>query len=315
MRFSKEAKIGVLVMIALLVFFAGFYFLKGANIFSGENNYYVYYDNVQGLQTSSAVQVKGLSVGRVSNIELLDSGNVKVTIAVTRKVNVPVGTVAELGSADLLGTKIVRLKLGMGTQMAEDESTLQGDIEGGVIDNISLELSPLITDLRHVITTLDTVLIGVSGVLNENTANSLSNTVTSLDVTMKNFSELAQTLNKESENLAAIIQNANSISENLANNNERISNIMRNAETTTNNLAAAPIEETVRELQSAAGQLDAIMKKINNSQGTMGMIVNDKQLYGNLTQSLETLNALMADINAHPWKYINVTIFGKKKQP
>lgn len=314
MRFSKEAKIGLLVLISFLIFFAGFYFLKGANIFSGENEFYAYYDNVQGLQASSSVQVKGLSVGRVSAIELIDSEKVKVTLSVSRSVNIPVGTTAELGSADLLGTKIVRLNLGMGTQMAEDGATLPGTIEGGVIDNLSLELSPLITDLRHVITTLDTVLVGVSGVLNENTANSLANTVTSLDVTMKNFSELSVKLNNESDELASIIRNANSISGNLAANNDRITNIMRNAETTTNNLAAAPIEETVKELQSAANQLDDIMKKINNNQGTLGMIVNDKQLYSNLTESMKTLNDLMADINAHPWKYINVTIFGRKKQ-
>src|SRR5690606_37807543 len=125
----------------------------------------------------------------------------------------------------------------------------------------SVELSPLITDLRHVIATLDTVLIGVSGVLNENTANSLANTVTSLDVTMKNFSELSVKLNNESEQLAAIIRNANSISTNLANNNESITNIIKNAEATTNNLSSAPIQETVKELPSAAGQLDAILQK------------------------------------------------------
>lgn len=312
MRFSKEAKIGLLVAIALLVFFAGFYFLKGANIFSGENEFYAYYDNVQGLQTSSSVQVKGLAVGRVSAIELIDSEKVKVTLAVTRSVDIPVGTTAELGSSDLLGTKIVRLKLGMGTEMLEDGATLPATIEGGVIDNISLELSPLITDLRHVITTLDTVLVGVSGVLNENTANSLANTVTSLDVTMKNFSRLSETLNNESSELAAIIRNANSISANLADNNERITNIMRNAETTTDNLAAAPIQETVKELQSAATQLDEIMQKINQNQGTLGMVVNDKQLYNNLTATMKTLDELLADINEHPWKYINVTIFGKK---
>lgn len=313
MRFSKEAKIGLLVTIALLVFFVGFYFLKGANVFSGENHFYVYYDNVQGLQTSSGVQVKGLGVGRVSAIELNDSENVRVVIAVDNSIDIPVGTTAELASSDLLGTKIIRLKLGMGTQMAEDGSTLPGTIEGGVIDNISLELSPLITDLRHVITTLDTVLIGVSGVLNESTANSLANTVNSLDVTMKNFSELSETLNKESEQLASVIRNANSISSNLADNNERISNIIKNAETTTNNLSAAPIQETMSELRSAAEQIDGIMKKINSNQGTLGMMVNDKQLYQNLTETMNTLDQLLADINAHPWRYINVTVFGKKK--
>ena len=63
MRFSKEARIGLLVAGAILIFFAGFYFLKGANIFSGENQYYVYYNDVQGLQASSPVQIKGLSKG------------------------------------------------------------------------------------------------------------------------------------------------------------------------------------------------------------------------------------------------------------
>lgn len=314
MAFSKEARTGLLVAISIVVFLAGFYFLKGANLFSGENEYFVYYDNVQGLQSSASVQLKGLSVGRVSAIELVDSEKVRVTIAVSKKVAVPVGTTAELASADLLGTKIIRLNMGTGTQVAEDGSILPGSIEGGVIDNISLELSPLITDLRHVIATLDTVLIGVSGVLNENTAKSLANTVTSLDVTMQNFSELSATLNRESEQLAAIIRNANSITSNLADNNESISNIIKNAETTTNNLSSAPIQETVKELQSAAGQLHAILDKINNNQGSLGMMVNDKHLYSNLTTTIKTLDELIADINARPWRYINITIFGKKNK-
>lgn len=314
MTFSKEAKTGLLVAISLLVFFAGFYFLKGANVFSGENEFYAYYDNVQGLQAAAAVQVKGLAVGRVSSIELIDSEKVKVTLAVRKSVDVPVGTTAELASADLLGTKIIRLNFGMGTQIAEDGATLPASIEGGVIDNLSVEISPLITDLRHVITTLDTVLVGVSGVLNESTANSLANTVNSLDVTMKNFSELSEKLNNESEQLAAVIRNANSITSNIADNNQSISNIIKNAEQTTDHLSAAPIQETVQELQSAAQQLDGILMKINNNEGSLGMIVNDKKLYGNLTETMKTLNDLMADINAHPWRYINVTIFGKKKK-
>lgn len=314
MAITKEVKIGTLVAISLLVFFAGFYFLKGSSLFSGEREFYAYYDNVQGLSSSAAVQVKGLGVGRVAKIELVDTGKVRVTITVKKDVEVPLGTTAELASADLLGTKIVRLNLGTGTQMMESGSTLQASVEGGIIDNLSVEISPLITDLRHVITTLDTVLIGVSGVLNEQTATSLSNTVTSLDMTMKNFSDLSAKLNKESEQMASIIRNANSISTNLANNNQSIENIIKNAEKTTNNLSAAPIQETMRELESASQQLNGILQKINNNEGSLGMVVNDKQLYTNLTSTMKALEALMADINARPWRYINVTIFGRKKK-
>lgn len=313
MKLTKEAKIGLLVTISLLIFFAGFYFLKGANLFSGENEYYAYYDNVQGLQASSSVQVKGLSVGRVSKIELIDSSEkVKVTIAVSKKVEVPVGTTAELASADLLGTKVIKLNLGMGTQLVEDEATLPASIEGGVIDNLSVEISPLIKDLRHVMSTLDTVLVGVSGVLNEQTANSLQGTVLSLEVTMRNFSSLAAKLNRESDELAAMIRNANSIASNLEQNNQSITNIIRNAETTTNQLSQAPIEQTVKDLQSASNQLEGIMTKINRNEGTLGMMLNNKELYQNLTNTLTTLDQLIKDVNERPWRYINVTVFGGK---
>ncbi|MCB0699938.1 MAG: MCE family protein [Chitinophagales bacterium] len=314
MRLSKEIKIGVLVSVSVLVFFAGFYFLKGANIFSGENEYYAYYDNVQGLQTSSSVQIKGLGVGRVSNIELLDSDKVKVTLAVGKDVAVPVGTTAELASSDLLGTKVVVLNLGMGTELAKDGAILPASIESGVIDNISVELSPLIIDLRHVLSTLDTVLIGVSGVLNEKTANSLSNTVGSLDITMQNFSELAEKLNKESETLASMIRNANSIAENLAQNNQSITNIIENAEKTTDALAKAPIQKTIDDLQSASKQLNEVLSKINRKEGTLGYLVNDEKLYKDLTETLDALDLLIKDVNARPWRYINVNVFGKKNK-
>lgn len=314
MALSKEAKTGLLVMISLVIFYLGFNFLKGSNVFSGENEYYAYYNSVQGLQKSAGVQVKGLNVGRVTNIELVAGDSVKVTFSVSKDVEVPVGTTAELASSDLLGSKIILLKLGTGTTLLEDESVMPASVEGGIIDNLSVELSPLIQDVRHVVTTLDTVLVGVSGVLNEQTAKNLSATIVSLDVTMKNLSELSVKLNNESEQLSSIIHNANSITSNLADNNQQITNIIKNAEATTNQLANAPIEQTVKELQSTVEELRSVIGKMNGTNGSLGLMMNDAALYNNLTHSLKTLDALMADINEHPSRYINVTIFGKKRK-
>src|SRR5690606_18154869 len=173
MKVSKEVRIGILVAVSLLVFFAGFYFLKGANIFSGENEYYAYYDDVEGLQPSASVQVKGMSVGRVSAIELNGNDKVKVTIAVNKKVVLPQGTSARLAAADLLGTKVISLELGQGPGAVENEARLPASVEGGILDNLSVEISPLIKDLRHAVNTLDTILISVSSVLNEQTQQKL----------------------------------------------------------------------------------------------------------------------------------------------
>ncbi|RYE24150.1 MAG: MCE family protein [Sphingobacteriales bacterium] len=314
MKLSNEAKIGLLVAISLLILFAGFYFLKGANLFSGEHEYYAYYDDVQGLQPASQVQVKGLAVGRVSAIELNGNEKVKVTISVKKSIKVYKGSILKLISADLLGTKAIAVELGAGPEEVENESTLPAVKEGGLIDGISAELTPLILDVRHVVATLDTVLGGVNGMLSPDTRARLEASVASLDVTMKNFSQLSGKLNAESDEMASIIKNANSISSNLAQNNERITNILTHTDVITQQLSAAPVQQTFTDLNATVSQLQGIINKINTNQGSLGMLVNDKDLYNNLSASLKTLNVLMADVNAHPSRYINVTIFGKKNK-
>ncbi len=313
MKFSKEARIGLLVASAILVFFAGFYFLKGANIFSGENEYYTYYENVQGLHPSSAVQIKGLTVGRVSAIDLNGKGKVKVTLAIDKDTKIPEGTIAKLTATDLLGTKAIALDLGSGTQLIEDESTLPSDIEGGIIDALSEEITPLLVDMRHAVGTLDTVLTSINTVLDRKAQADLRQSIGNLNTTMGHLAQLSQRLNAESGQLASVMRNANSITTNLANNNDRINRILDNTATASDKLAQVPIEEIMRDLQLTANQLNGIAAKINSSQGSLGLLVNDTSLYRNLNTSLHTLNYLMADIEAHPARYINFSIFGRRK--
>ena len=313
MTFSKEARIGLLVAMAILILITGFYFLRGSNLFSRENTYFCYFNNIQGLQASAPVQIKGFGVGRVGAIKL-DGKKVKVTISVSKKQSIPEGTVAKLASADLLGSKVISLELGNSAVAVKNEGVLPTTVEGGIIDNLSTEISPLIKDIRLVISRLDTTVISINGILNEETQTRLNSSIASLETTMNNFSQLSQRLNNESAQMQSIISNANSITANLADNNSRISNILRHAETTTDQLSRAPIEGTVKDLQTAANQLQGVIQKINSNQGSLGMLVNDKVLYINLTNSLNTMNKLMADLQAHPSRYINVTIFGKKRK-
>lgn len=313
MKFSKEARIGLLVAISFLILFAGFYFLKGANLFSGEHEYYAYFDDVQGLQPSAPVQVKGLNVGRVAKIELNGGGKVKVTLAVGKKVKILQGTTVQLASADLLGSKVINIELGNGPAEIPEEGTLPASVEGGLIDNLSVEITPLIQELRHVVASLDTVMAGINSMLGPETRQHVSSSLASLDVTMQNFASLSAKLKNESEELAGIIRNTNSITSNLARNNEQITGIINNTQKISDNLAQAPISETVKTLNETLQELQGIVTKINTNEGSLGMLVNDKQMYNNLTETAKTLDALLADLKAHPYRYINLTIFGKKR--
>jgi phospholipid/cholesterol/gamma-HCH transport system substrate-binding protein len=310
---SNEARIGLLVGAAIVVFFVGFFFLKGSNIFSGEYEYRAYYDNVQGLQPSAAVQIHGLQVGKVSEIRLNTKElekKVEVIIVISKKTRLPMGTVAKLNSLDLLGTKGITLELGTSSDVVENDAQLPSAVEGGIVDRISVEVTPLLQDVRKVVNTIDSVLTSVNDIFSPEARANLQNSVAALHTTMDNFSGLSSKLNGQSDALAHVIQNADKITTNLANGN--LDKTLANLRTTSDKLAAAPLDQAIRNVDDMALSLKNVVGKIDRNEGSLGMLVNDKQLYNNLTTTVGDLGRLSADLKAHPRRYVNLTIFGRK---
>jgi phospholipid/cholesterol/gamma-HCH transport system substrate-binding protein len=308
---SKELRIGLLVTISVLVFFAGFYYLKGSNLFSSNNTYYGYYENVQGLQASAPITIKGLQVGRVKGLTL-NGNRVAVEFEVGSKYALPKGTVAQLYAADLLGTKAVKLDLGTSPEVVADNSVLPTNAESGMLDALSAEVNPLLKNAQLVALHLDSVLVSVNSVFNETTRQRLMSSVASLDATMKNFASISSALQGKNGALARTIDNAESFSNTLASNRENLNATMANMRTLSNQLKDAPIEQTARELQGTSAKLNSLMQKIEQGEGSLGMLANDKALYNNLNSTATEFSKLAADLKAHPSRYVNITIFGRR---
>lgn len=310
---SNEARIGLLVGVSILVFFSGFYFLKGSNLFSGEYEYHAFYDNVQGLQPNAAVQIHGLQIGKVSEIRLNrkePEKKVEVIISINKKTRLPVGTVAKLNSLDLLGTKGITLELGTSDNLYENEVIIPSAIEGGIVDKISVEVTPLLQDVRKVVNNIDSVLTSVNDIFSPEARANLQNSIAALHVTMDNFSGVSGKLHGQSDALANVIKNADKITSTLANGN--LDKTLTNLRTTTDKLAQSPLDEAIRNVDQMALSLKNVVGKIDNNEGSLGLLVNDKQLYNNLTTTVGDLGRLSADLKAHPRRYVNLTIFGKK---
>ena len=314
MSFSKEARIGLLAIISLVVFFIGFYFLKGSDLFANEKEYFSYYSNVDGLVNSAGVEIRGLNVGRISSIRLAGNKGIKVGILVEKNIDIPEGTVATIAPNDLLGNKIIRLDLGHGSALLKEGTTLPSSEEVGIVDNVSNQISPLINSLRKTVSALDTVIAGVSLLVSRNNTETINKAIQSINVTSDNLAHISTILGKEGDEMAGIVHNTNSFTANLAKNNDTIQHIISSLNSVTSQLAKAPIQKTFSELQSTTTQLKGILDKINNNEGSLGLVVNNKDLYNNLNSSLLSLQKLMEDMRTHPSRYINVTIFGKKKK-
>lgn len=312
MSISKEVRIGLLVSVSIVVFFVGFYLLKGASVFSNAREFFCYYPNVDGLQASANIQVKGLNVGHVGNIELAGDKGVKVSLIIDKDIVITDSAVAHLASSDLLGTKVIMLTLGKGSNPIVEGAVIRTATEGSIVDNVSGELTPRLRELRSTIIALDTALASINSIVGEQNQRSLANAMANINTTSENLAKLSAALSGESEEIKSILHNANSITGNLAKQNDSIQRIVSNVSSVTRQMANAPIQKTFTDLQKTTSDLQKVIDKINTNQGSLGMLVNDKALYNNLNSSLKSLHSLMDDLQAHPKKYINVSVFGKK---
>lgn len=308
---SKEIRIGLLVVVAVLVFFAGFYYLKGSNLFSRNHKYYGYYENVQGLQPSAPVTIKGLQVGRVQNIELKGE-RVQVTLEIAKRYALTKGTVAQLYASDLLGTKGIRLDPGATGEPLEEEAVLVTAVEGGMLESLSTEINPVLKNAQLIEMHLDSLLVGINNAFNPATQQRIANTIGALESSMKNFQSVSGALQSRSAALTRTIDNADHLTATLAANRENINATMANLNSVSAQLKSAPIEQTARELQETSAKINSLMQKIERGEGTLGQLANDKALYQNLNNTAAEFSRLAADLKAHPSRYVNVTLFGRR---
>lgn len=311
MAISNEVKTGILVTISAIFIIVGTYFLKGMNLFSSEYKYVAYFDEVQGLIPSSTIQIKGTVVGTVSDVILQDDGKVKVILGVKKSIKLPQGTTASIFSPDLMSGKSLRLNLGKDLKIITEGATLPASIELGLMDKVGDQIDPVMTNVNSVINRLDSITLAVQQILNPQTQANIQNSVQSLEKTMKSFASLSESLNKESAQLAGILRNTNTITGNLANNSKNIDAVIENLKTTTDKISKADLDKTINSLQKTLDQTQALLAKINQGEGSLGMLANDKQMYNSLNKSLSSLSALMDDLKKHPSRYINIRVFGK----
>ena len=305
---KTEIKIGIFGLCVLVILFFGIKFLKGSDIFQKENTYYAYYNDVSGMLVSSNVLVNGLRVGYVKEIEATNerADNFLVTFTCSSDIKIPQDSKITLFSADLLGSKALKLQMGTSNKIIEDGDTLKSDIELGMLDNLGASVSPLMNNL-------DSILTSLNKILNAQTQTSLQNTIANLETTTSKLSsiscDLDNLMTSEKTKLAKIIENTESITATFKENNEKLSNIIANVDNIVDSAAKANIGTTLIETGKSIEKLNTVLGVIEKGKGNVGLLINDEELYKSLDNSAKNLNKLIEDIKENPKKYINVSVF------
>lgn len=313
-----EIKIGILALVSILALFFGFNFFKGNNLFSREKEYITYFDNVEGLSTSSKVMLNGYQVGKVAEVEMQPDHRFKVLMLVDHEFTVTEGTVVEQVGSDLLsGAKNIGMVPSTSKTPAKEGTVLQGVEAVGLMDGITKGVPGVMDNLGRVASNADTLMTNLKGVVSDNTGKHIEQILTSIELAMKQIEVLSQSLAKQSGNINSLMTNANGTISNLQRvsnslNDGRVDRILGNAEQATHQFSEAKIEQTINNLETTTQKLNTLMSKLDKNEGTLGLLVNDPKLYNSLNQTITELGKLSEDLKDHPGRYINISIFPSK---
>ena len=307
MKFNKETKIGLVAVAIIALFIWGYNFLKGKNILSSTNTYYAVYNNINGLEEASPVNLSGFKIGVVDAIKFHKQYQDKVVIqfSLNKKFNLPKGSKAIIYSASLIGDIAVKLELANSAVYYNDGDTVIGELEKDMFSSLSDELIPVKNKIENLVESIDEILL----VFDEKQKANIQNSLNNID---KITTEMNDLVSSDASKLNVILNNVESISTNLKNNNKQISNILENFSNISDSIDQANIKETILNANKTLAEFSEISKKINSGEGTIGMLINNDSLYNNLNYLAADLDSLVIDLNENPKRYVHFSLFGKK---
>ncbi|MBS1627748.1 MAG: MCE family protein [Bacteroidetes bacterium] len=317
MKITNETKVGALTAIAITLLILGFNFLKGKSLLKTGNFLYAKYTDAKGLMISNPVYANGFQIGSIYDIENEDENlkNIIVTIKLKSSYNIPTSSVASINS-NPLGTSSIEINLGKDEAFLHQGDTIKTINSEGIMGEVKAALIPVTDQLKHTMHSLDTVLLNINTIFDPNTKNNLQQVIANLNKTTANLTEssisLQSMLDKQSGAITQSMNNINSFTKNLADNNDKITHTLDNLQTTTNNLSKTDIQGSIAELKKSVQTLNSVLDKINSGKGSLGLLMNDKTLYNNLTNTVRSANILIDDLKTHPKRYVNISVFGKK---
>lgn len=293
-RISKEIKIGATFIICIALLYIGVNFLKGSNVFSHDNTYYTVVSNAGGVAPSSVINTNGYQVGTVSSVsyDYNSPNRIVVAMRVNGSLRIPKGSRAYLVN-ELLGGVSVDLRLSQSTEFYSDGDTIEHGVAHGLTGEIEHVMLPQINALIPKVDSLITALT----TLVSNPA--LNNSLSHVESISYKLNHTADELNHLFHNeLPQLMQNLQGASSNL---NE-----------ITSELNQVDYAHTIARVDSTINNLQTLSAALISDKSSVGRLLNDTAFYNNLNGICTNANALIEDVKAHPSRYINISVFGKK---
>lgn len=318
MKISNETKVGALTSIAIVFLILGFNFLKGKSLFKHGNFIYAKFADAKGLRPSYEVAANGYPIGSVYEVtsnKTLDG--IMVTIKLNDDYKIPQNSIATIDAGLGLNSPLIRIALGDNRKgFLSSGDTILTASDKGLLGDIQGKIGPVSDRISAAASSLDSLLKNFNNTLDLTTRANLQGAMANINKISASMILSATSLQKmlaEQGSLAQSMDNMKAFTANLNTNNEKINASISNLKKASDDIAQADLKGTVANLKAS---IDKLNNAIDSKDGSLGLLLNDKQFYNNLVNTSRSANILLDDIRVNPKRYVNLSfsLFGGSKK-
>ena len=295
---SRELKVGLLAVLAIFLLYFGFNFLKGINIFSSTKTYYARFADLGGLTEQSPVYVRGFKAGQVELIRYDFQNEEAFTVAfsIPKDIQMPKGTEVVLRADGLISGMALDVHIPLtNAELYANGDTLPASIEPSLMDVLK---TGLLADVNGLVLRVDSLAALLQDQLSDG----------KIKTTLAHVESLTADLQASSAQLKKMM-------------NERVPSIIDNVDTTmadirvfAHSIKDIDLKNTVTKADSVLENVNSVVQLLKSEDGTVGMLLNNKDLYISLHNTVQSADSLLVDLKAHPKRYVHFSVFGKKEK-
>lgn len=293
MKRRDEVLVGIVALVALGVAITGSLFLARGALAPGYPVYAVFPWGA-GLRAGQPILLSGVSVGYVHEVTFRRDGFLVVSMRISKQYKIPRSTLARVVPNGVFGDMMVAMNPGAMTleDFAEGDTIPAGAPAVGMGDVLA-RVDSVGRDLQMITQAINREFVEQRG-----------------------FADLRQTVVTANRLIATLSEVANAQSAELTRTQEalrRVANAVDSAQvdSTVRAMAdaASAVSTLASELRTTTTHLNGVLQRLEGSEGSAGLLMNDPGLYRDTRALLTRLDSLTADFQKNPRKYIKLSIF------
>lgn len=303
---SNEFKVGVLAVVSICIFFVGYNFMMGRdNIFTRGRDFFVRYNNTQGLSVGTKVMFNGFKVGMLRSLKMDEDQMIVAKLEITSDMPIPKDSKIKLESA-LLGGVTLKLILGTSKEQAEDGDELAAEYTSDIFNMVN-------SRIVNVTNSADSVMGTLNDFFHKDGLNSaIGELPLVLRELTRTIAEIRSTVSMIQPGLASTAKGMGEFSSSLPEYDRQLREGLGHFNQLGRQVDSVRVAELLNNLSVSSGKLASLMTKLEAGEGSAGKLLNDDQLYSDILKTNAELQKVMLDLKKYPEKYIPVP--GTKKQ-